>query len=988
MGNPVITHMRQFSLFMKSTATAVVIAFGMLILTPSVVAAQSYDWSFISDPELSVETKLTKALQQTEELLTVMDDKLSHLQATTTEQAALVQLRSDIEQLDQAVTANFAAIAEDIQSKGLPPVIQQRQSEMEANYRAQLDELMANLQAIEAATDATDLKAKVEKAKGHLKVKKNRRSHQPFDPNDLPNKALKPNKDNKPKESKAQFQQAGLFDNPYAKVAALGDFTFDQLPGADDPAFLAETDEIRLTQAIKDKATALNHDPVKIYHWVRNNVEWLPSWGAVQDAELTLSSERGNAIDIASLTISLLRASGIPARYVHGTIDVPEAQFRNWAGDFSNVGAAADYVSSGGIPITGIITGGAISKLRMEHIWVEAAIDYHPSRGAINKAADSWVAMDPSYKQYEYLQGLDVIQISGIDAEQLAQDFVDSGTVNEQEGWVTGFDPTILQNAQTQSQMQLESYIHDNLTDPTVGDVIGGRKTIVKAYPILPSALPNTIITEGARYGEIPTNLQQQVTFSFGKDILGDLLSPISFPWPQLNNQKVTLSFKPATEADEQALQSLLPEGEITDISQLPSSIPSYLINVVPELKVNGQLKKTGTAMQLGEELDFITQIKFPHRSLPGRTYKVIAGSYLSVNVIAGSVSPQKLTDLQASLEQTKLTLESADQTQIAALTREELLGDMFYAGSLGYYAQLLALSHIAGLTQKGHYQLAAGYGTVGYEPNVNYFFGFPRAITPGGVSFDIPMIHITANGDGGAEKNKLFNIQIGIVSSALEHATPELMFASQNPDEPQPDAISAVKALQKATAAGQRIYHITQADMVEALPNIHHNSDVLAEIRASLNAGKEVITHTNAVSVPGWRGAGYIILDTESGAGAYKISGGSNGSFIKEKILFWAGALKQLYDKLPKPVQKLLTGTIGLIVAKIMGLYDLITQCNSLAAAIAISFVFLMWNVMFLGILAMLVATGPIGVWLSYALTAAEFFLEKYLREQVVKLC
>jgi hypothetical protein len=30
--------------------------------------------------------------------------------------------------------------------------------------------------------------------------------------------------------------------------------------------------------------------------------------------------------------------------------------------------------------------------------------------------------------------------------EQLAQDFVDSGTVNEDEGWVTGFDPAILKN--------------------------------------------------------------------------------------------------------------------------------------------------------------------------------------------------------------------------------------------------------------------------------------------------------------------------------------------------------------------------------------------------------------------------------------------------------------------------------------------------------------------------------------------------------------
>ncbi len=43
------------------------------------------------------------------------------------------------------------------------------------------------------------------------------------------------------------------------------------------------------------------------------------------------------------------------------------------------------------------------------------------------------------------------------------------------------------------------------------------------------------------------------------------------------------------------------------------------------------------------------------------------------------------------------------------------------------------------------------------------------------------------------------------------------------------------------------------------------------------------MITHTDAVSVPGWTGAGYIIIDpeteteTETGDGAYLISGGGN---------------------------------------------------------------------------------------------------------------
>lgn len=35
-----------------------------------------------------------------------------------------------------------------------------------------------------------------------------------------------------------------------------------------------------------------------------------------------------------------------------------------------------------GIPVTAVIGGGQVTKVRMEHIWVEAALDFVPSRGA------------------------------------------------------------------------------------------------------------------------------------------------------------------------------------------------------------------------------------------------------------------------------------------------------------------------------------------------------------------------------------------------------------------------------------------------------------------------------------------------------------------------------------------------------------------------------------------------------------------------------
>lgn len=99
--------------------------------------------------------------------------------------------------------------------------------------------------------------------------------------------------------------------------------------------------------------------------------------------------------------------------------------------------------------------------------------------------------------------------------------------------------------------------------------MIGGRKTILQQYPVLPSALPNKIVTEGARYGALPENLQQQITFSFSRDLLGFPNDPQTLPWPRLNNQKLTLSFKPAAPDDEAALQSLLPEGEIVSPHQV-----------------------------------------------------------------------------------------------------------------------------------------------------------------------------------------------------------------------------------------------------------------------------------------------------------------------------------------------------------------------------------------------------------------------------------
>ena len=107
-------------------------------------------------------------------------------------------------------------------------------------------------------------------------------------------------------------------------------------------------------------------------------------------------------MDTASLLIALLRASGIPARYVYGSVEVPAEQMMNWVGGAKTIDAAQQVLGQGGIPNVALISGGKISAVRIEHVWVETLIQYQPGRGAKHvpsqSVPDTWVPMDGSFK--------------------------------------------------------------------------------------------------------------------------------------------------------------------------------------------------------------------------------------------------------------------------------------------------------------------------------------------------------------------------------------------------------------------------------------------------------------------------------------------------------------------------------------------------------------------------------------------------------------
>ncbi len=64
----------------------------------------------------------------------------------------------------------------------------------------------------------------------------------------------------------------------------------------------------------------------------------------------------------------------------------------------------------------------------------------------------------------------------------------------------------------------------------------------------------------------------------------------------------------------------------------------------------------------------------------------------------------------------------------------------------------------------------------------------------------------------------------------------------------------------------------ITTQNLDTALQELTIDQSVIDEITQAVNEGYEVTTSQHPITKNGWTGVGYIIIDPETGSGAYKI--------------------------------------------------------------------------------------------------------------------
>src|SRR5438105_4412042 len=778
-----------------------------------------------------------------------------------------------------AVRSEFEATGRELQAKKLPAEILARHQEAVAQF----DSRTAEFERLSTAWQRTPGDASLNALADFFDRYPAQRKAAPFDPKNLPWSTPQPGT-RAPAEGKLAWHQQ-LWSDRQVRLAQAGNTSIGPIsysvppePGQEPQAAdFAETDEVKLTLAIRAKAAELGKNPVQIYNWVRNNIEYVPTWGAIQSAQDTLDKKRGNATDTASLLIALLRASDIPARYQWGTIELGADKVQNWVGGVANPQAAQQLLGQGGIANRGIVDAGRISKIRLEHVWVLANVNWAPSRGAQqgnasqhvnpNGRLNAWVPLDASYKQYAYTQGMDLKTQVPLDAQALLNAAQQGATVNTAEGWVQNLNQGAIQSQFNDYQTRLKTYIDGQNPNVRLGEVVGKKIIPQEASPLLAGTPRYSLVQQSEAVQAVPAALQHRFTYKLyasQEDRAND--SPLlsyTEKTSQLVGKRVTLTYLPATQADADTIASYLPkphaDGSPIQPDEFPTSFPGYLIKLRAQLTVNGQTAAVGSeGLVMGSDLYSVggfSQLYDPNRwDLTGEESNVV-GQATAIGISAGGISSAQLAQLRERLTSAQDKLRTRNLND---LTGEQIGGDALTANIWTWFALAESYSAMrqnqAGIVEN----IGLNYGLFHAIASPVYSWGVIRRVTFPGVNMVIGHVRTLTVDKHNDQGNWIrYNRFRGQDMSALEHSVPEWFFNNSaqcnilgeipvsNLSE-CPQGISAVKALALAQQAGQKVLTITPViygknhGIVGNLLS-GHTGDTMSRVQIALDAGFEV---------------------------------------------------------------------------------------------------------------------------------------------------
>lgn len=230
-----------------------------------------------------------------------------------------------------------------------------------------------------------------------------------------------------------------------------------------------------------------------------------------------------------------------------------------------------------------------------------------------------------------------------------------------------------------------------------------------------------------------------------------------------------------------------------------------------------------------------------------------------------GNISAMELNASSQHLDKLK------DKTSESNVYSEEVMGGMLHSISNLYFGQLDIYNKILAGQKNITNTRALSIGIVGFKINVTYSFNRPTELNEGGFFLDIGHdVHSVISNTNNTADEKTYMLQTGIYASGMEHGVLEQVTGIES--------ISTIKTFQYAQENNIPIHFINKDNINEELDKITVDSQVKQEIRISVNSGKIVIIPENTITINQWSGVGYMVLDPDTFACGYMISGGLAG--------------------------------------------------------------------------------------------------------------
>jgi hypothetical protein len=653
---------------------------------------------------------------------------------------------------------------------------------------------------------------------------------------------------------------------PYGQPKSLGESPELMLPvpkpalASDLPtqSDLAETKDIIFSQGIYDLATSLNHNPVRIFNWVRKNILYVPSFGSIQGSEGCRLSKECNAFDTASLLIALLRVSGIPARYADGIVELNDRSFKSIMGDFGDIQAAVNMASRGGVPVA---LNADKTKVRMRHVWVEAFLQ--PG----NSPQTAWLPLESTLKITKFQAPLAVEKVLGLDFQEIIDSIVQSSIFNP-DGSVTGLDETLVSQQIGDVKVKINNLLNqDKYENITFGELLGSltnKKGLdVSIFSENPWKLwddVGNIIAVNSRVSELANNFRHRINLQI-TDISGAIKSlEINRTTAELATHRLTIGYVPATATDIGIIQAF---GGLY-------KTPPYLVHLKPVVYLDGNAIASGPAIPMGVFQRVQVGFTEPSGFNDLVEHFIRSGTYAVVGLDFQHVSSDALG------QRADLLKETVEQLGTKELRWDDVLGETLQIQSQTYYAltELFNRQLANQLNIRAEKRVAEMLMT--FAPAFAFAGSVPVQVTNVGMNMDHRRNIIAFSSRLNKQADELaYFLSVPGFGSAFEHEIFELYAKSQS--------VSTIKLFTEANKHNIPIFSIDKTNIDTILPQLQLPQLTLQDIRSYVNVGSWVFVPKQIQNYFNWQGVGYVVVNPTNGAAGYFISGGLAGGASAE---------------------------------------------------------------------------------------------------------